>query len=74
FNKLRSSKVSINQVLKIPSTSPTTSENILYYKVRNGDTLWKISKKYGVTVKTLEKHNDLADGIHPGDRLVIPSK
>ncbi len=74
FNKLRSSKVSINQVLKIPSTSPTTSENILYYKVRNGDTLWKISKKYGVSIKVLEQRNDVADGIHPGDRLVIPSK
>jgi len=42
--------------------------------VRSGDTLWKISRKYGVSVKALEQHNDLADGLHPGDRLVIPSK
>lgn len=73
-NKLRSQKISINQVLKIPAVSAATSENVLYYKVKNGDTLWKISKKYGVSVKALEQHNDLADGLHPGDRLVIPSK
>lgn len=74
YNKLRSSKISINKILKIPSASATTSENVLYYKVKNGDTLWKISKKYGVSVKALEQHNDVADGLHPGDRLAIPSK
>jgi LysM repeat protein len=64
----------VNQVLKIPPTSGSTSINVLYHEVRSGDTLWKISRKYGVSVKALEQHNDLADGLHPGDRLVIPSK
>lgn len=74
LNNLRSSKIKANQVLKIPPASGSTSTNVLYHKVRSGDTLWKISRKYGVSVKALEQHNDLADGLHPGDRLVIPSK
>jgi membrane-bound lytic murein transglycosylase D len=72
-NKLRSSKIKINQVLKIPSSTAATPSNS-YYKVRRGDTLWDISRKYGVSVQDLQASNDVSDGIHPGDRLLIPSK
>ena len=72
-NKLRSSKLKVNQVLRIPATAPTTSSNS-YYKVRPGDTLWDISRKYGVSVQDLQASNDVSGGIHPGDRLLIPSK
>jgi membrane-bound lytic murein transglycosylase D len=72
-NKLRSSRIKVNQVLRIPSSAAATSSNS-YYKVRPGDTLWDISRKYGVSVEDLQANNDVADGIHPGDRLLIPSK
>jgi membrane-bound lytic murein transglycosylase D len=72
-NKLRSSKVKINQVLRIPSSAAATSSNS-YHKVRRGDTLWDISREYDVSVEDLQASNDVADGIHPGDRLLIPSR
>jgi membrane-bound lytic murein transglycosylase D len=71
-NNLQSSRIRINQILKIPPSSVTQSTS--YYKVRAGDTLWDISRKYGVSVEDLQASNDGADVIHPGDRLVIPSR
>lgn len=46
------------------------------YQVRSGDTLWEISKRFGVTVDNIAKHNGLrsSDIIHPGQRLAIPGK
>ncbi|MDO5724315.1 MAG: LysM peptidoglycan-binding domain-containing protein [Flaviflexus sp.] len=46
------------------------------YQVRSGDTLWEISKRFGVTVDTIAKHNGMrsSDIIHPGQRLTIPGK
>ncbi len=43
------------------------------YKVRRGDTLWDISRKYGVSVRSLAKWNGLAprDMLRPGQTLVI---
>ena len=73
-NNLQSSKIKANQILRIPSSSSSTSSNILYHEVRSGETLWGISKRYRVSVKALEEHNDVADGLHPGDRLLIPTK
>nr|WP_071459799.1 3D domain-containing protein [Bacillus mediterraneensis] len=40
--------------------------------VQKGDTLWGISKKYGVEVNSLKKWNKLSsDVIHPNDRLEV---
>ena len=46
-----------------------------YYKVKRGDTLWKISKLYDVEVKELVKVNRLpsATKINVGQKLFIPS-
>jgi uncharacterized protein (TIGR00159 family) len=42
-----------------------------YHEVRVGDTLWDISRRYGLAVSELRKRNDLKpeDPIHPGQRL-----
>ena len=44
------------------------------YKVRSGDSLWKIAKKFGVTVKAIRGRNGMKrrSGLRPGQRLVIP--
>ena len=44
-----------------------------YYTVRSGDSLWKISRRYGVNHKQLAKWNDLSprDTLRPGSKLVI---
>jgi len=44
------------------------------YKVRRGDSLWKIAKKFGVKVKALKRRNGMGrrSRLRPGQRLVIP--
>ena len=47
-----------------------------YYKVRSGDSLWKISRKFSVTEKQLRVWNRLgwSNVIRPGQRLIVSSK
>ena len=47
----------------------------VYYTVKRGDTLWKISKLYDVDVKKIVKANRLPDAtkINAGQKLFIPS-
>ncbi len=46
--------------------------NCVYYKVRTGDTLWDISKKYRVNVEDIKKHNNISENdIKPGMVLKI---
>jgi hypothetical protein len=45
-----------------------------YYEVRPGDTLYRISQKYGISVGELCHLNGLAPSrvLYPGQKLVIP--
>ena len=47
--------------------------NVVYYRVKNGDSLYKIAKKFRTTVKALKKWNRNARGriIKPGMKLKI---
>jgi len=48
------------------------SKNITYYKVKKGDTLYSISKKYDVSLKELVKNNNLKNNtIYLGQKLKI---
>ncbi|HTX18906.1 MAG TPA: LysM peptidoglycan-binding domain-containing protein [Bacteroidota bacterium] len=67
WNNLSGSRVVAGRRLKIQMTS----DNREYYRVRSGDTLWELSKKFGVSVTDLQKWNELADDIKEGDKLVI---
>ena len=63
------------------STVPTTlqpnseqsPEKLLSYTVTRGDSLWEISKRFGVSVVALRKWNNLAKGklLQPGQRLKV---
>jgi murein DD-endopeptidase MepM/ murein hydrolase activator NlpD len=47
----------------------------VYHYVRSGETLWSISKQYGVDINTIAKVNDLENArsdIKRGQRLLIP--
>ncbi len=46
------------------------------YRVRNGDTLWEIAKRYQVGIQSLAKWNGMAprDTLRPGQTLVIWTK
>lgn len=48
----------IGQRLKIPKNSNISSESI-YYTVRRGDSLWRISRMYGVSVSYLANLNNI---------------
>ncbi|MGA9406854.1 MAG: LysM peptidoglycan-binding domain-containing protein [Bacteroidota bacterium] len=67
WNRLSTSRVVTGKRLKIR----LTSDNVDYYRVRSGDTLWDISKKFGVSVDDIQRWNDMADDIRVGDKLII---
>ena len=70
YNNLRSSRIRAGQILRIPQS--THADNYIYHTVRKGDTLTKISKKYGVSIEQIQSSNDLADGLKVGERVAIP--
>ena len=45
----------------------------ILYRVKDGDTLWDISKSFNVSVQDLKKYNGMGKRsmIRPGDRLVL---
>ena len=63
-NQLESNTLSINQVLLIPVGQ--ASSNILIpfeaHVVSEGDTLWSLARKFGVSEKKIVDMNNLADG------------
>lgn len=66
------------QVLKIPicgdpGTEPSTPSYTVY-KVKKGDTLWGISRRYGTTVPAIVALNHIKNPnlIYPGDVFKIP--
>ena len=45
----------------------------VHYTVRNGDTLYRISRKFNVTIRELRRWNDLPQGryLQPGQHLKL---
>jgi LysM repeat protein len=79
-------KLKVGQKLQIPAavsgaaavtpdaTTPTVSGEEIY-KVKSGDTLTKIAKQYGLSVKAIESENSLSTTkIKVGQKLKIPAK
>ena len=57
------------------SGSKSSSGGYVTYKVKSGDNLGKIAKKYGVSVKAIKSKNNLkSDTIYVGQSLKIPTK
>lgn len=69
-NKLTSNTLSINQKLKIPSSSQ--NNNKITYTVAKGDTLYGIAKTYNTTVDNLKKLNSLtSNSLSIGQTLIV---
>ncbi|PJY99804.1 peptidoglycan endopeptidase [Bacillus vallismortis] len=64
-NSLRSDTIYVGQTLSIngktssSKSSSSSSSSSSTYKVKSGDSLWKISKTYGMTVSELKQMNGL---------------
>ena len=44
----------------------------MYHTVKRGETLFRISRQYGVDVKTIQEWNDLPDNnIEVGQKLIV---
>jgi LysM repeat protein len=59
----------------VRNTTPVTPGNEIRYVVQPGDSLWKISHKFGVTVEAIADRNDIQDTslIRAGRELWIPN-
>lgn len=81
YNNLTSDSLSIGQIIEIPSSTSivTPSEDDIInennmYLVQNGDTLWSISRKFGVAVDDIKRLNNLTNDILSiGMNLLIPT-
>ncbi|WP_026913642.1 lytic transglycosylase domain-containing protein [Christiangramia portivictoriae] len=83
WNNMRSNNLRIGQYLTIYPTKPvasssststaSNSSNPKIYTVKNGDSLWSISKKFpGVTVQNLRSWNDMnTNNLKPGMKIKI---
>ena len=58
--------------LSLPEQSKQSSSQVKWYKVRRGDSLAKIAKRFGVSVDKLKSLNNLSNNVlQPGQRLRI---
>lgn len=67
LNNLKSNKLSIGQVLKIPENY-TSDENIslpnyINYVVKKGDNIYSIGRKYDIDIDTIIKDNSLSSDL-----------
>lgn len=68
----KSAEIAIAEITK--TQKPTTEQTAkTIHIVQKGETLWSISKKYGVSVKEIQKQNNLKEGspLETGKKLYI---
>ena len=73
FNKIRHNLIRIKQKLIIPVPKHMVNKRgMRIYHVKRGDTLARIARKYGVTLKKLKRWNKKRDNrLKIGERIVI---
>jgi len=72
-NGLRSNVIQPGTRLKVYNyKTKTASAKKSRYRVRQGDNLWLIAKKFGTSIKSIKRKNGLrSNNIHPGKVLII---
>lgn len=70
FPRGKSSRAARNLARVDAAPDPETHRKITH-RVRRGDTLWGIGRRYGVTPRQIRAWNNVRKYITPGDRLVI---
>ncbi len=85
-NRLKGSRIVVGQRLTIPAraaangnrrtavSQPTSGAANGRYRVRRGDSLGSIARKFGVSVRQLRAANSIRGHlIHPGQTLIVPT-
>ncbi|WP_288345136.1 LysM peptidoglycan-binding domain-containing protein [uncultured Pseudoalteromonas sp.] len=68
FNNLKTNTIRIGQKLILPQLADQQIE----YKVKSGDSLWKIAKQYKVSITKLKQWNNLSrDSLRVGEKLTV---
>lgn len=58
-----------------PAPVSVSTNGKLVHKIQPGDNLWKIARKYKVTIEAIRKANRIeSDKLRPGKELIIPVK
>ncbi len=56
----------------VKTVTKAQDDKATYYTVKTGDTLWDISKKYGLTIEKIKRLNNMHSvRIRPGDRIKV---
>lgn len=62
----------LSKTYKIASSAPTNQTEYQWYQVKNGDSLWTISRRFNTSPGNIKKWNNLKSNlIHPGSRLKL---
>lgn len=73
INQVNADTLKIGQILKIPAKQGSNPDNMFYYTVKKGDTLYSIAKIYGTTVQAIKNINYLdTNQLYIGQVLRIP--
>ncbi len=61
---------------KLEEDPPGKKASITIYVVQEGDSLWKIAKKYYTTIEELLKINEIRDpdNLKMGDKIIVPGR
>lgn len=71
YNNLTSNLLSIGQILKIPVSKDSASQQTTY-TVQKGDSLYSIAQKYNTTVDSIKRKNNLTSNLLSiGQKLII---
>lgn len=76
YNKLRSTSLAVGQKIKIPGTGTiqTVQAKPTIHKVRSGESLSVIAKRYGKTTNELKSYNKLrSTSLAVGQKIKIPA-
>jgi hypothetical protein len=69
-----SAEPAVERPAHAPRATTRTAPAVQRHRVRSGDTLWDLARRYGTTVKRIRQTNNLASSaLRPGQQIVIPN-